>query len=258
VVVGALIVIAALQASDPNETASSAPSEPADPALVSAITTLPQSLFDSIGRGTASNPPHRVSAGSSGSGSGPQAAPELLFVGGEFCPFCAAERWPLVIALSRFGRFEDLSVTRSAADDAYPNTATLSFYGSSYESPYISFEAVELYGNQRSGSGFAPLEELTSAQSSIYERFNPGGGIPFLYIDGQYILQGANFSPDLLAGLDWSQIAAEIEQKDSPIARAVIGSANILTAAICQTTDGQPGEVCQSEGVVQAADMLPQ
>ncbi len=31
--------------------------------------------------------------------------PEVLFVGAEFCPFCAAERWPLIVALSRFGHF---------------------------------------------------------------------------------------------------------------------------------------------------------
>ena len=54
-----------------------------------------------------------------------------------------------------------------------------------------------------------------------------------------------------------SIIAEEIQQADSATAQAIVGSANMLTAAICQTTDGQPGEVCQSAGVQQAADMLP-
>jgi hypothetical protein len=258
VVIGALILFAVLQASNTNEPTASAPAAPADPAVVSAITSLPQSLFDSIGRGSASNPPTKIAASTgSDATSGAEAQPRLLFVGGEFCPFCAAERWALVIALSRFGTFTDLSATRSASGDVYPNTATLSFYGSTYESDYLSFEAVEIYSNQRAGSGYAPLEKLTADQAAIVNRFNPGGGIPFFYINGQYVLQGTNFSPDTLSGLDWSGIADEIQQEDSPVARAVVGSANLLTAAICQATGGQPGDVCQSPGVQQAADMLP-
>ena len=31
--------------------------------------------------------------------------PELLYIGAEFCPHCAAERWPVYIALSKFGTF---------------------------------------------------------------------------------------------------------------------------------------------------------
>ena len=29
--------------------------------------------------------------------------PEILYVGAEYCPYCAAERWAMVVALSRFG-----------------------------------------------------------------------------------------------------------------------------------------------------------
>ncbi len=31
--------------------------------------------------------------------------PEMLFIGAEYCPHSAAERWPLYIALSKFGTF---------------------------------------------------------------------------------------------------------------------------------------------------------
>ena len=254
-VIGALIVIAVLQAANAGETTANAPSTPADPAVVDAVTTLPASLFDDVGPGTAGNPPRAVpDAAVAGDGS---VKPELLFVSGEFCPFCASERWPLVIALSRFGSFEGLSATRSAADDIHPNTATLSFYGSTYESSYLTFDAVEMYSNQRTANGYAPLQQLTGEQAAIYNQYSPGGGIPFLYIDGEYILSGTNYSLELLAGLNWSQIAAAIEQPGSRISDAVVGSANLLTAAICRTTDGQPGEVCQSPGVQQAAALLP-
>ena len=34
--------------------------------------------------------------------------PEVLYVGTEFCPYCAAESWSLIVALSRFGQFSGL------------------------------------------------------------------------------------------------------------------------------------------------------
>jgi hypothetical protein len=32
----------------------------------------------------------------------------MLYIGAEYCPYCAAERWPLVMALSKFGTFSNL------------------------------------------------------------------------------------------------------------------------------------------------------
>jgi hypothetical protein len=256
--IGALIFIAVLRtggSKTPGPVA--APGVQADPAVVSAITSLPLSLLDAVGKGSAANPPARVSLTQPPASSGPQTKPYLLFVGSEFCPFCAAERWPLIIALSRFGKFDGLSETRSSAADVHPNTASLSFFGSTFESPYLTFEAVELYSNERSASGYAPLETLSGDQSAIYTRFSPGGGVPFFYVGGLYVMQGANYGPDTLAGLDWAQIAAAIQQPDSKVSKAIVGSANLLTAAICKTTGGQPGEVCDAAGVQQAASMLP-
>ena len=53
--------------------------------------------------------------------------PAIVFVSEESCPFCAAERWPLAVALSHFGTWSQLGITQSAATDVYPGTATLSF-----------------------------------------------------------------------------------------------------------------------------------
>ena len=63
--------------------------------------------------------------------------PRVLYVGAEYCPYCAAQRWAVAAALSRFGTFADLSETASATDDIHPDTATLSFHGSSYTSEYV-------------------------------------------------------------------------------------------------------------------------
>jgi hypothetical protein len=61
--------------------------------------------------------------------------PAIIFVSEESCPFCAAERWPLAVALSHFGTWSHLGTTRSSATDLYPNTATLSFRAARYTSP---------------------------------------------------------------------------------------------------------------------------
>ena len=78
--------------------------------------------------------------------------PEILYIGAEYCPFCAAERWALVMALSKFGTFTGLKGTSSSAIDTNPSTPTFSFYGSTYKSPYISFVPVELQTNTYSAS----------------------------------------------------------------------------------------------------------
>ncbi|MBV8714829.1 MAG: DUF929 family protein [Chloroflexi bacterium] len=36
-------------------------------------------------------------------------------MGVEACPFCAVERWALVLALSQFGHFDHLSLSQSAS-----------------------------------------------------------------------------------------------------------------------------------------------
>ena len=61
----------------------------------------------------------------------------------------------------------------------------------------------------------------------------------------------------MLQGKSRAEIAAALADPDDPIAKAVNGSANILTAAICEATEGQPAAVCTSPGVTAAAAALP-
>ena len=67
-------------------------------------------------------------------------------MGAEYCPYCAAERWAMAVALSRFGTFSNLRLIHSSSADIYPNTPTLSFYKSSYTSKYVQFTPVEMFG----------------------------------------------------------------------------------------------------------------
>ena len=70
------------------------------------------------------------------------------------------------------------------------------------------------------------------------------------------MISGASYSPQVLQGKTQTQIATALADPNSPIAKAVDGTANLITAAICQITDGQPAAVCQSAGVTTATAAL--
>jgi hypothetical protein len=73
--------------------------------------------------------------------------PEVLYVGTEYCPYCVAENWALIVALSRFGQFSGLSTSRSPFFDDVPPVDGWTFYGSSYASRYLTFVPVETASN---------------------------------------------------------------------------------------------------------------
>ena len=99
--------------------------------------------------------------------------PEVLFIGAEFCPYCAAERWAMVMALSRFGTWSGLKETTSSPWDAYPATATFSFRDATFTSQYLSFVSVEHETNDNSGSGTRKLfQPLTTAESNLWSKYS--------------------------------------------------------------------------------------
>ncbi|MGZ4615997.1 MAG: DUF929 family protein, partial [Actinomycetes bacterium] len=178
-------------------------------------------------------------------------------------PFCAAERWPVVVALSRFGTWSDLGATESASNDVYPNTPTLSFHGATYASDYLSFTGVETRSNQLDNGAYAPLDALDAADQQVFDTYGrppytsgQPGSIPFLDIAGRYVGSGASYSPEILKGKTRDQIAAALKDPGSPVAQAVDGSANLLTAALCDATGGKPADVCTATGVKTAAAQL--
>ena len=256
--IGAFVIVKATQTSK-----AATETKPAPPAVVKLVTSLPASAFEAAGApGDAANMtalPTDTPLLRSNS------KPEVLYVGAEYCPFCAAERWPLTIALGRFGTFSGLGQTESAAADIYPHTKTFSFYGSTYSSPYLTFTPVETETNQPAASGgYTPLQPLTAEQQQLlrtydvppYVRGN-GGGIPFGDLGGIYLTSGASFDPSLLKGLSMAQIAAQVADPTSALGKAVLASANRYTAALCRITNGRPANVCSSQAVKAAAASLP-
>jgi thiol-disulfide isomerase/thioredoxin len=192
----------------------------------------------------------------------------VLYIGADYCPYCAAERWSLALALSRFGTFSGLGATSSYAHDVYPSTPTLSFYGSTYRSNYIDFVPVELYTNKvnKANTNYQVLQHLTNAEAKVQKTYDspkyfPGVStspppIPFIDIDNHYLLVGSSFSPQLLHGLTRSEIASSLTKPTTPAAKAIIATANYIDAALCKSTPSAPKTVCNSVAIKSALSAL--
>lgn len=247
------LVLALVLGSNDEESAPVTTLAPSDTEQVVRLATSVQAAaLDTVGNGDATNGPAKYP----GTAITKDGLPELLYVGAEYCPFCAAERWSMVIALSRFGTFENLGVSRSASNDVYPNTPTFTFYGSTYTSEYLAFTPVETATNEPNGSGgYKPLQELTDAQTAVVQE-SGASGIPFLSFGGKYLISGATYDPGVLKGLTALEVARSLGDVDSAVGRSILGAANGITAAICGMTGNQPAAVCESAGVQAAAKII--
>ncbi len=255
VVIVVVVVFVVIAVTKPSSSTTSKPSAngPTGSALAKVVadtTSVPASTLNSVGAGSVTSPPSSISGTPLTSGG----KPEMLYIGAEYCPYCAFERWGMVVALSRFGTFKGLSTTHSASGDVFPNTATWTFYKSSYTSKYVAFSSVEETTNQLApgGQGYVPLQSPTAAQEALINKYDAPpyvapaskGAIPFVYIGGKYLITGASASPQVLAGKSWASIASSLHDPGNAVSKAVNGTANYITAAICKTTGNQPSNVC--------------
>ncbi len=224
---------------------------PTSPGVLQALTHVDPSVLAAVGTGSVQNLPQALH--SQPPLKGPTGKPEFFYFGAEFCPYCAAERWAVVVALSRFGSFSRLNQTTSASDDVYPSTPTFTFYQSNYSSTYVDFVSIESTTNQRDSSGnYAPLQTpdtgeqqlITTYDAPPYVSSSAQGAIPFILIANQYLVSGPGYSPQVLTGLTWQEIANDLSNQTSPVSQGILGTANDLTAAICMTTNQQPASVC--------------
>ncbi len=246
VVVVAIGVAAVVAVSSGSKSKSKA-GDPAPAAtILKRIASVPKTVFDQVGPGSATAAPKPVTPPALNDGG----KPRIVYVGAEYCPYCATERWAIVTALSRFGTFTDVGLTHSAdAPEVFPDTQTFTFHGSSYASPYLTFTPVET-----ATINHDPLETLTAEESQLLTTYDvapysgpdssSAGAIPFLYFAGKYVSVGATYDPSLLQGKSAGEIAAALADPTSAIAKGAIGAANGLTAAICSVTGNRPAAVC--------------
>ncbi|MGD0698805.1 MAG: DUF929 family protein [Trebonia sp.] len=274
VVVIVVIAFVLVKLNSGGGTAAASSSGPTGTALASVtkqVTDIPSSVTDKVGAGGVpsaffvdAKSSSAVSSVSSSMGSyfatvdgsalTQSGKPEVLYLGSNYCPYCAAQRWAMVNALSRFGTFTGLTTTHSSSSDVDPNTPTFTFYGSSYTSKYISFTSVEMNQNYRIGNStsssvaYVTLQTPTAAEDKIQSTYDPGTYIPFIDFGNKYVQVGniSPLAPTMLDGKSWAQVAAAMNDPSSTIAKAELGNANYETAAICELTNNQPATACTS------------
>ena len=216
--------------------------------VISTTTTVPAATLNQVGAGQVTATPTSISGAPLTSGG----KPEMLYIGAEYCPYCAAERWAMVVALSRFGTFSGLAAIRSAAKDGaghaepYPNTPTWTFVNAHFTSTYLTFTSVEMNTNipDPSTGGYTTLQTPTAEQQALLRNYDTNGSIPFIDYGNKFMSVGASYDPAVLKNLTWDQIATALHNPGSPVARAALGAANYMTAAICVLTGNQPTSAC--------------
>jgi thiol-disulfide isomerase/thioredoxin len=174
--------------------------------LVSKVTSVSDGVITKVGQGSVNALPLKLP------GTTPlktaDGKPRIVYMGAEYCPFCAAERWGILNALSRFGTFKNVKITDSAEvtpngqAETDPNTPTFSFHGATYTSKYVQFETVEQEDNS-----YKNLETPSKEQSTLastydappYVASSEAGSIPFIDFANEYMISGASYDPLTLA-----------------------------------------------------------
>jgi len=216
---------------------------------ISKVTSVPASTLESVGSGGGAVTSKPQAIQGSPSALTENGKPEVLYMGAEYCPYCAAERWSMIVALSRFGTFKGLQTMQSSSSDVYASTPTWTFHNATYTSSYLTFTSVEMQDRNKN-----TLQTPTSAENAILSKYDTtpyvsssaAGSIPFVDFGNKYLIIGASYTPQTLDGLSWSTIANDLSNPSSSVAKAVDGTANYITAGLCKLTGNKPANVCTS------------
>ena len=209
--------------------------------------------------GVSTNTLNAVGAGPSGGITPPKAIttatskltlngkPEVLYMGAEYCPYCGAERWAMIVALDKFGNFTGIQYMESSGTDVDASTPTFTFVNANYTSKYIAFVTVEQEDRNED-----PLQTATTQETSLLTTYDSAGSIPFVDFGNAYLITGASYNPAVLRvdqnenspAYNWTQIASQLDNSSSVFAQYVDGVANHFITAICKIDGGTPTSVC--------------
>jgi len=157
--------------------------------------------------------------------------PELVLVGPDSCAACALESWGVVEALSQFGTFTNLRLSQSATTRR-PVIRGLSLGGANYGSPLVALV-------------------LAPASSHVPHP------LPFVDVANKFADVGSPASPSVAGSLSWTQLAGSLARPKTTAGQAIDGTAELVTAEICEATDGAPAAVCGAAAVTDYENRLP-
>jgi hypothetical protein len=134
----------------------------------------------------------------------------------------------------------------------FPNTPTLTFHNQQYSSSYLTFTPIE----HQTVTG-KPLQPVSKAQQALWSKYDTNAqgqvGYPFIDFGNKTVITGPLFSPQVLKGLNWAQVAGKLKNPKDPVALNVDAAANYITAAICKMTGNKPGPVCSASQIMALA-----
>ena len=169
----------------------------------------------------------------------------VFFMGAEYCPYCAAERWAIVRALQKFGQWSGLNQTMSAArDEQFLNLPTYDFTEATYTSTHIEFVSRETKDRE-----FKPLQKLLKAEEKLVHKYNSKKEIPFLLIGGRFMQIGSGFTPKIFIGHTFRQTETELKKSESEIRKTIDEEASCIAALLC--VSGLPPELCKETGLAE-------
>jgi len=189
-----------------------------------------------------------------GSGSYPFLTNEVLSITSEGDIDCAFERWPLIIALSRFGTFKGLENMQSATWEPYENIQSFTFRDLIYDSSYFTLKTVEY--DDIFGTLLPQYTNLGSYYAGVIKTLDPLYETPFISFGNNWILNDSPVSAAVLEALSRSNISNYLTDVNNTITQDIISSANYITACLSVVTGNQPTSVCDSSGVMAAKAAL--
>jgi hypothetical protein len=239
-------------------------------AYISTAGQVSDQVLEQVGLPAGVDPPGRLSGQPLLTDGG---KPAVVYVGAESCPYCAVARWALVVALSKFGIFSDLGqAVSSSSTESFPNLKSWSFFGSTYSSRYLTFDPGEVYfnGTAPSSDGYTPVKALPPLQQHVFSKYDAApfynydpnyvragpAEVPFIDVGNRYLQVGASADASVLEGLSLDQIAGDLDDPSSPVARALDGSANYLIATLCSVAGPQTAPICSSATISRAEARL--
>lgn len=169
--------------------------------------------------------------------------PLVFFMGAEWCPFCASERWALVAATSRFGKWSGLGELRSReGQDYFGALPSYDLTQATYTSKYLNLRHKELATVEGD-----PLQKLDSFEEKLVDGYDERGSVPFLFAggpSGRYTVE-LGFSPGLLTGLSFGALRKDVaDTAPTEAVDAIDGQTEAITALICKLDGQQPASVC--------------